>query len=173
MDVACRLASRNCCSALRGGTREWRMTDERAGYARPERVESPAPAQDVVRQPLGVWTRAWNISGLRKAALLIVLMAAWEGYARWLDNPLLFPTFSSTLAALVAGIGSGQIPRAAAFTLSLLLRGYLLGLLLAGVLTTCAVASRLGSDLLETLSAMFNPLPSVALLPLALIWFGL
>jgi NitT/TauT family transport system permease protein len=30
-----------------------------------------------------------------------------------------------------------------------------------------------GSDLLETLTAMFNPLPSIALLPLALIWFGL
>ena len=33
--------------------------------------------------------------------------------------------------------------------------------------------SRIGADLLETLTAMFNPLPSIALLPLALIWFGL
>jgi len=148
------------------------MTEDR-WHPRPERLESPPAAQDVVLQPLGAWTRAWDMSGLRKTALLVVLMAAWEGYARWLGNPLLFPTFSSTVAALIAGIGSGEIPRAASFTLSLLLRGYLLGLLLAGVLTTFAVASRLGSDLLETLSAMFNPLPSVALLPLALIWFGL
>ncbi len=148
------------------------MTDARWN-PRPERLESPPAAEDVVLQPLGLWTRTWDMSGLRKTALLIVLMAAWEGYARWLGNPLLFPTFSSTVTALVAGIGSGQIPRAASFTLSLLLRGYLLGLLLAAALTTFAVASRLGSDLLETLSAMFNPLPSVALLPLALIWFGL
>ncbi len=33
--------------------------------------------------------------------------------------------------------------------------------------------SRIGADLLQTLTAMFNPLPSIALLPLALIWFGL
>ena len=33
--------------------------------------------------------------------------------------------------------------------------------------------SRIGTDLLETLTAMFNPLPAIALLPLALIWFGL
>ncbi len=33
--------------------------------------------------------------------------------------------------------------------------------------------TRIGADLLETLTAMFNPLPSIALLPLALIWFGL
>jgi NitT/TauT family transport system permease protein len=32
---------------------------------------------------------------------------------------------------------------------------------------------RIGSDLLETLTAMFNPLPAIALLPLALLWFGL
>lgn len=149
------------------------MTDTRLPPLRPERLESPPPARDVVQQPLGVWTRVWNNGGLRKTILILALMALWEGYARWLDNPLLFPTFSATLSALASGIVSGQIPRAAAFTLSLLLRGYLLGLLLAGVLVTAAVTWRLGADLLETLSAMFNPLPSVALLPLALIWFGL
>jgi NitT/TauT family transport system permease protein len=36
-----------------------------------------------------------------------------------------------------------------------------------------AVSTRVGTDLLETLTAMFNPLPAIALLPLALIWFGL
>ena len=35
------------------------------------------------------------------------------------------------------------------------------------------MATRVGNDLLETLTAMFNPLPAIALLPLALIWFGL
>jgi NitT/TauT family transport system permease protein len=41
------------------------------------------------------------------------------------------------------------------------------------VLTALAITSRVGNDLLETLTAMFNPLPAIALLPLALIWFGL
>jgi NitT/TauT family transport system permease protein len=40
-------------------------------------------------------------------------------------------------------------------------------------LTTLAVLSRLGADVLLTLTAMFNPLPAIALLPLALMWFGL
>jgi NitT/TauT family transport system permease protein len=55
----------------------------------------------------------------------------------------------------------------------MLLRGYAIGLALAGLLTALASAGRIGSDFLETLTAMFNPLPSIALLPLALIWFGL
>ena len=33
--------------------------------------------------------------------------------------------------------------------------------------------SIIGTDLLELLTSMFNPLPAIALLPLALIWFGL
>ncbi len=39
--------------------------------------------------------------------------------------------------------------------------------------TTLAVSTRIGTDLLSTLTAMFNPLPAIALLPLALLWFGL
>ena len=46
-------------------------------------------------------------------------------------------------------------------------------MLLAGLLTAFASATRIGADLLEILTAMFNPLPSIALLPIALIWFGL
>ena len=36
-----------------------------------------------------------------------------------------------------------------------------------------AITSRIGTVLLETLTSAFNPLPAIALLPLALIWFGL
>ncbi len=55
----------------------------------------------------------------------------------------------------------------------MLLIGYAVGVVLAAVLTVLAISTRIGTDLLETLTAMFNPLPAIALLPLALIWFGL
>ncbi len=58
-------------------------------------------------------------------------------------------------------------------SIKVLLQGYAIGLVLALVFTVLAMATRLGNDLLETLTAMFNPLPAIALLPLALIWFGL
>ena len=109
----------------------------------------------------------------RKFLLLIVLAAVWEAYARWLSNPLLLPTFVQTISALASSIMSGQLPRAVVFTLGLLLKGYAAGLLLAGILTAFASSSRIGADLLEILTSMFNPLPSIALLPIALIWFGL
>lgn len=115
----------------------------------------------------------WNSGVARKVLLLAILAAVWEAYARWLANPLLFPTFSDTLIALVSSITSGRLPRAVGFTLTLLLKGYVAGLALAGLLTAFASANRLGADLLEILTSMFNPLPSIALLPIALIWFGL
>lgn len=55
----------------------------------------------------------------------------------------------------------------------MLLIGYSVGLVLATVLTFFAINTRIGADFLETMTAMLNPLPAIALLPLALIWFGL
>lgn len=128
---------------------------------------------DVVAQPLSLWERLYGNTLVRKIVLLLLLAAAWELYARSLNNPLLFPTFSGTAIALASSVASGELPRAAAYTIQLLIKGYGIGLLLAGALTALASASRLGADLLEILTSMFNPLPSIALLPLALIWFGL
>jgi NitT/TauT family transport system permease protein len=128
---------------------------------------------DIIEQPLSQWETIWNRAGVRKTALLAVLALVWEGYALWLANPLLFPTFTSTISAAVDGIVSGELPGAALVTLQLLLKGYAVGLALAIILTAFATGTRIGADLLETLTSMFNPLPSIALLPVAMIWFGL
>ncbi len=130
------------------------------------------PSQ-VSAQPLSTWTKLYANGALRKTVLLVLLALVWEIYARILDNPLLFPTFTATVAALWSALLSGEIPTAGVYTLSLLLKGYAAGLAVAAVLTAFASVARIGADLLETLTAMFNPLPSIALLPLALIWFGL
>ena len=145
-----------------------------AAIQRPDIIHDISTTQiDVVAQPLSGWRRTYDSSAVRKSALLFMLALIWEIYARWLGNPLLFPTFSATAIALGSALISGELPLAAFQTLSLLIKGYLAGLAIAAVLTALASVSRLGADLLETLTAMFNPLPSIALLPLALIWFGL
>jgi NitT/TauT family transport system permease protein len=142
---------------------------------RPEIVQdiSSDDAFDVVSRRPSFWHAIGNNSAIRKALLLVGLAAIWEAYARWLGNPLLFPTFSSTLEALVASVRSGELPRATVATITLLLQGYAAGLALAAILTGLASVTRVGRDLLEMLSSMFNPLPAIALLPLALVWFGI
>src|SRR5678815_587892 len=141
---------------------------------RPEAFKEISPnAFEVIERRITLWEKFYGNGALRKSVLLVALALVWELYARWLNDPLLFPTFSETVSALVASIVSGALPKAAAYTIVLLLKGYGLGLLLAALLTAFASSTRIGADLLETLTAMFHPLPSIALLPIALIWFGL
>lgn len=112
-------------------------------------------------------------SSLRKGLLLALLALLWEALGRWQDNDLLLPTFMQTAAALWAGLAGGELWAHVGVSLSVLLQGYLAGIALAFALTALAVSTRIGRDLLETLTSMFNPLPAIALLPLALLWFGL
>ena len=149
------------------------MAENTVETQRPEFVTQVQKSFGVVQKPLTRWERIYNHAGIRKGALLIALAVIWEVYARKVDNPLLFPTFSATVAALWRAISSGVIPQRTWSSIGLLLQGYSVGLLLAGLLTALATATQIGTDLLETLSSMLNPLPSIALLPLAVLWFGL
>ncbi|HZY17860.1 MAG TPA: ABC transporter permease [Ramlibacter sp.] len=133
---------------------------------------APLPPREAER-PLPWTTRLWQQAWLRRALLLLVLAGVWELAARWQDNDLLLPTFAQTARALVEGLASGELVEKTRISLVVLLQGYAAGVLAAFVLTAAAVSTRLGRDLLATLTAMFNPLPAIALLPLALLWFGL
>ena len=144
-------------------------TIERPEFVRP--VETKA--YGVVQKPLTAWEKIYDSGTARKTFLLVVMAVAWELYARWLASPLLFPTFGATVKAFWEAIADGVLPHRAWFSIKVLLQGYAIGLVLAALLTAFATATRIGADLLETLTSMFNPLPSIALLPLALIWFGL
>lgn len=142
--------------------------------ARPEIVLDTVRGEIAeIQRPLSAFESVYSINWLRKLALLLALALVWEVYARWLGNPLLFPTFSDTLAAFFSGMASGALLGHALVSLRTLVAGYVVGIVLALLLTTFAISTKLGTDLLETLASMFNPLPAIALLPLALIWFGL
>ncbi|SEM18653.1 NitT/TauT family transport system permease protein [Pseudoxanthomonas sp. GM95] len=112
-------------------------------------------------------------AGARRALVLVVLAIAWEIAARIVGDDLLLPSFLQTARAFYEGFVSGELPRRVAASLIVLAQGYALGVAGAFVLTALAASTRIGRDVLGTLVAMFNPLPAIALLPLALLWFGL
>lgn len=126
-----------------------------------------------VERDLSLTQRLWQHGWLRKAVILVVIALVWEAVARYQDNDLLLPTFLQTAAAFWEGLVSGELPAKVGVSLVILLKGYLLGIILAFGLTSLAGSTQLGRDLLGTLTSMFNPLPAIALLPLALLWFGL
>ena len=143
--------------------------------ARPERLAATIDASEfaIAATRLSAWETIAGNAALRKVLILIALAVIWEIYARRLNNQLLVPTFSATVKAFFVAIASGELLPKVWTSIKVLLVGYGAGVAIAAALTTFATTTRLGSDLLETLTAMFNPLPAIALLPLALIWFGL
>jgi NitT/TauT family transport system permease protein len=132
-----------------------------------------APGTISAELPLSFGARLWHFGWIRKGVILLALAIVWEAISRWQDNDLLIPTFVSVATAFGAGIASGEILGHVGASLLMLLKGYAAGVAGAFILTSLAATTQVGRDLLETLTSMFNPLPAIALLPLALLWFGL
>ncbi len=143
-------------------------------YLRPDYLrEVTVPGELQTETPLSVGQRLWNQAWLRKSVLVLVLLVIWELIARWQNNSLMFPGVIDTLRAFTEDMLNGELPGKIYNSMNLLIKGYLIGSVLSLVFSALAVSSRIGRDLLNTLTAMFNPLPAIALLPLALLWFGL
>lgn len=127
-----------------------------------------------VERDLSLFERITNINAVRKLSILLGLIVAWQLYTQLMKvEPLLFPTFVATAEAMWASLLSGELLIRLWASIEVLLIGYAMGLSLAALMLVFAVSSRIGSDFLSTMAAMFQPLPAIALLPLAMLWFGL
>ena len=128
---------------------------------------------DVARK-LTFVERILGMSSVRKLSIVVALLIAWELYTRIAHvSEYMMPTFSATAAAFFSALVDEGMLQMIGNSMTVLLSGYVIGIVIAALLTTLAVSTRFGSDLLSTLTAMLNPLPAIALLPMAMLWFGL
>ncbi|MDQ8728176.1 ABC transporter permease subunit [Bradyrhizobium sp. LHD-71] len=120
------------------------------------------------------WLRSATSSVfVRRLLVLVCLAAIWQFSAALAHNPILFPSFTETVSALAEAVWSENLLQYAFASVLVLLKGYLLGIGLALILVSFATLNNFLREALLTLTAMFNPLPAIALLPLAMLWFGL
>ena len=138
-----------------------------------ERPITDVSAIGDISQDLSLWERLTEKTWLRRLVAIVVLVILWEVYARYASNELMFPSFSATATAWWDGMRSGVLPSAVYGTMQVLLLGYAVAIGISALITTLAISTRVGTDILATLTAMFNPLPAIAILPLALLWFGI
>ena len=127
-------------------------------------------------RPLIPWTVEWRRvpAPVRYAAIILALVAAWQAYLRLAHvSPLLVASPADVGRALAAGIRDRRVPDATASTLLVLVTGIVIGGVSGFAFASVAVFSAFGRDVLSVLIAVMNPLPSIAILPLAMIWFGL
>jgi NitT/TauT family transport system permease protein len=116
-----------------------------------------------------LWQNVW----VRRVVILLLIGAVWQATALWQNNPIMLPSLTDTFAALINGLAREGLVSAIAASLTTLIKGYVLSVLIALVLVALATTNDFLRETLQTLTAMFNPLPAIALLPLALLWFGL
>jgi NitT/TauT family transport system permease protein len=143
--------------------------------ARPEYELTPEAVTSTVEisRELSFAERLGQSALFRRTLLLVAMAVIWQVYAQFLNNELMLPTFGATLAALWDALTTGILLERTLFSMQILLIGYGIGVVAAGLLVSFSASTRIGNDLLTILTAMFNPLPAIALLPLALLWFGL
>ncbi len=111
---------------------------------------------------------------LRRGLLLVLLIGVWQAYVSVSHvSPLLFASPWQTATALWDDWTNGSLAGPTWTTLRILLEGVGIGIAIAIVLTVFATLSTVGADLLALLTSLMNPLPGVAVLPLAMLWFGI
>jgi NitT/TauT family transport system permease protein len=114
---------------------------------------------------------------VRYALLLAALIGLWQLYVEVKQDEenfaLLFASPSQVADAFADGVRDGTLTSVTWATLKVLMVGIGIGAAVAAVLTLFATLTKIGDDLLRLLTAILNPLPGVAVLPLAMLWFGL
>src|SRR6185369_4091231 len=111
---------------------------------------------------------------LRAIAVPLLLIAAWEAVSRLgVFNPIILPAPSRVLLKWIDYAKSGELPRDAASSLYRVLMGFLIGTALALPVGLAMGASERAYALLNPVLQVLRPIPPIAYVPLAILWFGL
>ena len=128
---------------------------------------------------------------LRSVAVPLVVVLAWEALSRaGVINPLILPSPSRVLVrwfdylkplkpydpaeeSRLAWVVSGELPHDAASSLYRVVIGFLIGTGLALPLGLAMGASRTAYGLMNPVLQVLRPIPPIAYIPLAILWFGL
>jgi NitT/TauT family transport system permease protein len=111
---------------------------------------------------------------LRRAILVLAIIIVWQVWVSAFHVPqLLFAAPLDVARTFAADIANGSLVSATVHTLEILIIGMAIGGALGILFAAFGVLSSVGHDLLRVLTSAFNPLPAIAVLPLAMLWFGL
>jgi NitT/TauT family transport system permease protein len=111
---------------------------------------------------------------LRQLLLGLGFFIIWQLYASFGGvSALLLASPLATAQALYSDISNGQLVSATLVSLQNLAIGMGLGITIGLIMASLSSFSRLGRDLLTVITSVFSPLPGIAILPLAMLWFGL
>ncbi len=113
-----------------------------------------------------------NIRRLRSLSLPVLLLAVWQIWAMGLPANTRAPSPARVLGELRALLASGDLSAATAASLERVLLGFLVAAMLGITLGLLMGAFRAVRRNLDPIVETFRPVAAIAILPMAILWFG-
>jgi len=129
------------------------------------------PQASAARTESSTFTSRWAGLG-RTLALPALLVVLWQAWALTLPADTRAPAPAKVVLAFVGLVQSGDLPLALVQSLGRVLAGFAGALVAAVVLGGLMGSSRTLRDNLDPIVESFRPIAPMALLPIAILWFG-
>ncbi len=111
---------------------------------------------------------------IRRIFYILIFLSLWQiVFMLNLFSEILFPSPITVFKTLFREIADGSIFIKTSYTLYLIFIGLLVSFFIVAVMAVLASVSAIFKDLMHTLISVFDPLPGIALLPIAILWFGI
>jgi len=122
----------------------------------------------------GKTNKLWEKTWIKRIFYLIILLTVWEFiYKLKIFNPLLLPGPKQVFIKFMSEMLDGSLVIKAGASLYMILLGLLISIAFVLVFTVFAMMNKTLKNLAGTLITVLDPLPGIALLPLAILWFGI
>ncbi len=105
---------------------------------------------------------------------IICFLAAWQiVYQMQMFPAIMFPSLKDIGESFINGFKDDSLLTYTLYSMSLIIRGLAIGIVLAFVFSSIAVVSNIFYAIYNLVVSICDLLPGVALLPLAILWFGI
>ncbi|GKX32040.1 ABC transporter permease [Vallitalea longa] len=110
---------------------------------------------------------------LHRIMWLGLILIIWEAvYYSNMYARQIFPSIEQIIKSLASSITKGDLLMQVGFSFIIILKGLIIGIILAVLFSFLDYFFKKFSSFLDTIIGILHPLPGIALLPLVIIWFG-
>lgn len=111
---------------------------------------------------------------IAQVCFIFAALAVWQLlYSLDIWPDLLFPSLSSIGKALIAAFAKRNFGGMVVHSLGLLLKGLILGTVVAMICSSLSIMSDTVASIYNLIVAMFDLIPGIALIPVAILWLGI
>ena len=115
------------------------------------------------------------MKNLRNQIVFIVaVLVVWQVVYQMGSFPeLMFPSLGKIFQSLIKGFSRDGLGAMTLYSLSLIAKGLLIGIVLAFILSGLSIVSKTFYSIYHMVVSLCDLIPGVALLPLAILWMGI